>query len=122
MNDLIAINIHLGVAQNANININPALIINTPNLNNYVIFEEIRTFSGLFAFIYYICKMIIFYRIQFPQGNRINAEWNNQYASNFFKMLKNILDKIISLISDINNPNSILIGKPLNQINLESFI
>lgn len=122
MNDLIAINIHLGVAQNANININPALIINTPNLNNYVIFEEIRTFSGLFAFIYYICKMIIFYRIQFPQGNRINAEWNNQNASNFFKMLKNILDKIISLISDINNPNSILIGKPLNQINLESFI
>ena len=129
MNDLITINIHLGRPQNTvNTNnnrinnINPALIVFTPNLNNYIIFEELRTLCGLFAFLYYICKIIIFYRIQFLPGTPIHAEWDNHEADKFFKMLKNILDKIISLIRNINNPNNILIGGPVNKINLESFI
>jgi hypothetical protein len=39
--------------------------------------------------------MIIFYRIPIPQANAFNAEWNNQSASNFFKMLKKIFNSII---------------------------
>jgi len=91
-----------------------------PNIDDILVINQLEKISGLYVFLYYIVKMIIYYKIH-NNGTLIGAEFNNNSFARFIAEIKVSISNIQIINGMIINTRDFKMGKTLNRIDLESF-
>lgn len=100
--------------------INIQNIIFTPNINDMVVFNKLEQISGLYVFLYYIVKMIVYYKIH-NRGTPIGGYFDNTRFAHFLTEINTSIINIENILNMIIHTTDFKMGKTLNKIDLESF-
>ncbi len=95
-------------------------LVNTPNINEYHVIDQLRNYNGLVAFLYCIIKSIMYYKLTNVVIPHIFAFWKDSDFIKFIKIMNKKLLKIKILISKIENTTSLKLGKKLYDVDLQS--
>jgi len=91
-----------------------------PNIDDILVINQLEKISGLYVFLYYIVKMVIYYKIH-KNGTPISAEFDNNLFTRFIAEIKTSISNIQIINGMIVNTRDFKMGKLLNRIDLESF-
>lgn len=91
-----------------------------PNIDDTLVINKLEQISGLYVFLYYIVKMVIYYKIH-NDGTPISAEFDNNLFVRFIAEIKTSISNIQIINGMIVNTRDFKMGKLLNRIDLESF-
>jgi hypothetical protein len=89
--------------------------------NEYKVYFILRKFSGFFAFIYYIVKMIIFYKVV-QNGTPIGVLFTDAEYRRFSQNISDTLLKIINLSKRIEQIPNFKINNKITRISYDSIV
>ena len=102
------------------VRINIENIVFTPNINDMIVFNKLEQISGLYVFLYYIVKMIIYYKIH-NRSTPIGVDFDNTRFAQFLTEINTSIINIENILNMIIHTTDFKMGKTLNRIDLESF-